>query len=188
MKPTNTYEFTMAPNGSYKLLVAGDYFKILEASGNVDVEADWGRLTNLTAGQGLEQSPFQYLFFKDRSGGANAMRVVIGDEKFIDGQSGAVSVSNNVVARSAVMANANVTVTNASAVHSAANSSRQYLLIQNKHASGNLFVSFGAAATTANGVRVGPGGAYESGAVCPTGAVHIIGDIASNADVVIVEG
>lgn len=188
MKPTNTYEFTLIGNGSYRLLVAGDYFKILSASGAVDVEADWGRLTNLTAGQGLESSPFQYLYFRDRTGGANAIKVVIGDEKFIDGQSGAVSVSSNVAARSGTFANASVTVTNASAVHAAANSARQYLLVQNKHASGILYLAFGAAATAANGVRIAPGGSYESGVVCPTGSINIIGDIVSNADVVIVEG
>ena len=188
MKPTNTYEFNMTPNGAYRLLVSGDYFKILSSSGAVDVEADWGRLTQLTAGQGLEDSEFKYLFFRDRSGGANALRVVIGDEKFIDGMSGAVSVSTNVAARSAVFSNTNVTVTNASAVHAAANFARQYLLIQNKHSSSNLHVTFGATATAANGVRISPGGSFESGGVCPTADVHIIGDVASNPDVVIVEG
>lgn len=187
-KPTTTYEFTIPANGSYKLLVAGDYFKILSASGTVDVQADWGSLSGLIAGQGLEQSEFKYLFFRDRSGASNAMRVVIGDEKFVDGMAGTVEVSRAVVPRSANFDNLQKTVTNANGQLLAANTARQYLLIQNKDTAGNVFVAFGKAATTANGVRVIPGGALELVGVCSTQEIRAIGDIASNANVVTVEG
>lgn len=188
LKPTDIYEFTVPANGSYRLMVQGDYFKLLAASGAVDVLADWGRLSGLTSGQGLEESPFKSLLFTDKTGGPNVLRVVIGDQKFIDGVSGSAAISSNVVARVGGVTQGSVTVTNASAQHAAANTARQYLLVQNRDAAGVIYLRFGAAATTATGISIPPGGNYESGFVCPTQAVHIIGSIASNPNVLIVEG
>ncbi len=82
--------------------------------------------------------------------------------------------------------NAQVTVTNASAQILAANANRQYLLIQNNDPVGNIFISFGAAATLLNGVKIPPGQAYELNNVCDDQAIFVIGDIASNANCVIV--
>lgn len=189
MKPTKFYDFTVPANGTYRLLVAGDYFKIMSASGPLNVQADWGELRGLIAGQGLEDSPFAFLNMQDASGAPNAVRVVIGDEKFVDGLGGTVNVGTNNAAQSGAFANAQRTVTNASAQLLAANAAREYLLIQNKSASGTIWVGFGAGAVTqANGVRIIPGGFYESGFVCSTQEVQAIGDIASNADIVTVEG
>jgi hypothetical protein len=189
MKPTSFYDFTIPANGTYRLLVAGDYFKIMNATGAVNVQADFGNLRGLIAGQGLEDSPFKFLVFDDASGASNAVRVVIGDEKFVDGLGGTVNVSQAVVARSNSFANVAKTVTNASAQLLAANPARQYLLIQNRDTAGSLYVNFGAgAATVANGVLISPGGSYETGSVCTTQAVQCIGSIASNANVLTVEG
>lgn len=82
------------------------------------------------------------------------------------------------------------TVTSASAQLLAANASRSYLLIQNNSTTGDIFVRLdGAAATTANGIRIpGNGGSYELQDYNPTGAVTAIGSIASNPNIVIVEG
>ncbi len=84
--------------------------------------------------------------------------------------------------------NTGVTVTNASQQFLAANASRKYLLIQNKDATGTIYVNFGAAATVANGVRLTPGAVYEMTGMPPNNSINIIGDIASNANVVLVEG
>lgn len=81
------------------------------------------------------------------------------------------------------------TVTNASAQVLAANAAREYLLIQNKSASGTIWVCFGAGpATSANGIAIGPGGFWEWNANVPTNAVQCIGSLASNPDVLTVEG
>lgn len=82
--------------------------------------------------------------------------------------------------------NSAITVTNASQEFAAANSDRKYLLIQNKDSVGNIYVNFGAAATVANGVKIIPGGNYELNNIAPNNSVNIIGDIASNANVVLV--
>lgn len=189
MKPSSFYIFTIPAFSVYQLQVIGDYFKIIEASGAVNIKAEWGELKGLIAGQGLEATPFNRLEITDASGTSNTVRIYVGDEKFIDGLAGTVSVSSSTVPRSGSFANLNKTVTNASAQLLAANAARQYLLIQNKDTAGNLYVGFGAgAATVANGVRIIPGGALELVGVCTTQAIQCIGDIANNPNVVTVEG
>lgn len=80
------------------------------------------------------------------------------------------------------------TITNASAELVASNTNRQYLLIQNKSASGAIYINFGATATLANGIRLNPGDSYEMSDVISIQAINAIGSIASNPDVVVVEG
>ncbi|CAN7409245.1 hypothetical protein [Acidovorax sp. LjRoot194] len=190
LKPTQFYDITVPANGAYRLLVAGDYFKLMTATGAVNVQADWGELRGLIGGQGLEESNFSYLNFTDVSGASNPIRVFIGDKKFIDGLGGTINVGTNNVPLSAAFANLQKTVTSTSAQLLAANANRKYLLIQNKDTAGNLYIGFGAGAVTAaNGIRVIPGGSYElPGGICTTQEIRAIGDIASNANVTTVEG
>lgn len=123
---------------------------------------------------------------------AQTVVVVIADGHVkYDRFSGSVSVTNfpAAVAVNGPMSNAGKTVTNASAQLLAANASRRFLMIQNKDAAGNIFVTLdGSAATTANGVKIVPGGSLILDIYTPTGAVMAIGDIASNANIVVVEG
>lgn len=186
-KPSQFYEFTIAASAAYVLTVSGEYFKVMAADAPVDVKADWGELKGLIAGQGLEKSPFARLMVMNTSAAPNKVRIFIGDEKFIDGMNGSVVVSETRVARSVFACEA-VNVTNASAQIKAANVERQYLLVQNKDMAATVWLCFGTAATAANGVRIPPGGAWESAAVAPSNAVHAIGDTAGNANVVVVEG
>lgn len=189
MKPSGIYIFTLQANAPYQLDVAGDYFKILSASGALNIRAEWGTLNGLIAGQGLEDSPFSRLQIQDASGAVNLVRIFIGDEKFVDGLGGTVNVGDSVVPRSAAFVNVQKTVTSASAQLLAANPVREYLLIQNRDTAGSVYVNFGAsAATVANGVLIGPGGSYELIGVCSTQAIQAIGSTANNPNVLTVEG
>jgi len=81
------------------------------------------------------------------------------------------------------------TVTTASSGMLGANGNRGYLLIQNKDAVGNIWVRVdGGGATVATGVQIGPGSTWEITGRLPTGAINAIGDIASNPNVLVVEG
>lgn len=81
------------------------------------------------------------------------------------------------------------TVTNASAQLLAANAARKMLLIQNKSATGTIYLRLdGAAATVANGLRLGPGDSLSLENYVPTGAIFAIGDIASNTEVLTMQG
>lgn len=191
MKPSGFYDFTIPAWGAYTLTVAGDYFKILAATGQVSVKAKWGELRKLIAGQGLEASPFDRLELRDETGANNVIRIFVGDEKFIDGMTGTVNIGTMPAAKQAnsgVFTNLQQTVTNTGGVLLAANVNRQYLLVQNKDAAGNLYLSFGVAATAANGVKVVPGGAFELVGTQTTQAIYALGDVASNTNIVTVEG
>lgn len=65
--------------------------------------------------------------------------------------------------------------------------SRRYFMVQNKSATGTIWVYLGFGATTNNGVRLGPGDSLEYAGYAPDNEITAIGDIASNPDVVIVE-
>lgn len=84
--------------------------------------------------------------------------------------------------------NTQKTVTTTAAQLVASNANRKYLLIQNKDASGSIYVTFNATATVANGVLIGPGASYELNSNVSTDSVSAIGSIASNANIVVVEG
>ena len=188
MKPSQFYDFTIPANGAYTLTVGGDYFKIMRALGPVSIRSSFGELKKLVAGQGLEDSPFDRLELRDESGAANAVSIFIGDRKFIDGLGGIVDIGQARVPVSPGFVNTAATVTNASAVLVPPNPARQYLLVQNKALTGDVYISFGGAATAANGVRVVAGGFYELSAIVPLGAIHAIGSVASNPNVLVVEG
>jgi hypothetical protein len=186
MKPSGFYAYTLAANASINLPVTGDYFKIMSATGLVCVKSDFGALDDLIAGQGLENTPFRFLTIVNKTASANTVRIFVGDENFIDGMSGAIAVTSTAMPTAGTHANTQATVTNVAAQLEAANTARKYLMVQNNHATGILYLGFAAGVTAANGIKVVPGGFYEPACV-PTGAIHAIGDIASNASIVIVK-
>ena len=81
-----------------------------------------------------------------------------------------------------------ITVTNSSQALVAANGLRRILLIQNNHATATIYFSFGStAATTAMPAVVAGGSVYWSGAGIPNQAVNLIGSVASNTTVPVME-
>ena len=188
MLQATIYTDTIAANAVLPRLFTGAYFNILSSTGPINVRTDEVNLKGLTAGQGFEKQPFQRLEISDASGATNTIRYVISDEGFLAGLTGNMTISSIVPVQSGSFANTNATVTNASAQLVAANTARKYLLIQNNSATGTIYVRFGTAATVATGVAISPGGAYEMDAAQSTQAIHAIGDIASNANIVVVEG
>ncbi len=182
------YTETIAAGQTSRRLFSGAYFKIISATGALNVRTDVVNLTALVSGQGFEKAPFTFLELTDASGASNTIRYTVATEGFLDGITGAMQITSQVPVQSGSFANSQKTVTNASAILVAANSARKYLLIQNQHATGNLYLQFGGAASIGPAIKVSPGGNYELNAVQSTQAIHAIGDVASNAAVVVVEG
>jgi hypothetical protein len=79
------------------------------------------------------------------------------------------------------------TVTNSTGQLLAANTSRKSLLVQNNHATGIIYLNFGASATTAN-MQLGPGQSLFVTSQVPSQAINAIGSVASNTAVVVIEG
>jgi hypothetical protein len=168
------------------------YFdRVTTGYASVSLRQEGGALDPLTfvSGDSLE-CPFASLLLNAPAQPGKTLRLVIGNGISIRGGTGlstGTSIASIVSSRSA-NANTQKTVTSTSAQLMAAAAARNYLLIQNKDASGSIYLNFGAgAATVANGVLVGPGGNYEP-SVIPTDAIQAIGSIASNANIVVVEG
>lgn len=86
-----------------------------------------------------------------------------------------------------------VTVTTTSAVILAANANRKYLLVQNRSSTGTIYLNLNGATATngtgGNGIEILPKSSYENNSVwVSTAGITAIGSIASNPDVLVVEG
>ena len=196
-----TYSQTFATATTWELNVTGRYFTTLECNQPVNVRfyrggqlLDAGDIRGLLAGLEMTlgdindtRPAFDRVQVDVQAG--DTVKIGIGNGQGRYNRAAAtVTVTSNIVPQTAVFDNLQKTVTSASAVLLAANAAREYLLVQNNNATGSLFVSFGKTATVTNGVRVIPGGSLELIGVCTTQAIHCIGDIASNTNVVTVEG
>lgn len=204
MRNANNYSITLTAGGVYRQLVSGQYFKITSATGTVSVKSERARLDSLSVGQGMESTPFDWLEFTDTSGAGNTVKFVVADNGFLDGSTGNVgilgtanvnvvntpnvSVTASVQPISGAFSHAQITVTTSSSQILAANASRKYFLIQNNDATGVIFLTFGVSALLTTGIRIAPGGVYEMSDVQTSQTINVIGDIASNTNVIYAAG
>ena len=179
-----------------ELAVKGDYVRLRSAPYDVILEnPETSEKVEGSQGDDFELSPFKRLKVTNTGGVDSIFKLTISQGKKAGSAqvagniavSGGVTVNSQIPAQ-AVGSNTQKTVTNASTSLVAANAQREYLLIQNKDATGNIYIVFNAAATVAAGVKITPGGSFELNSNILTAQIFAIGDIASNANVVVVEG
>lgn len=185
-----TYSQAIAAVGTWRLGVPGSYFRLLSLTGPVDVQFLRHGTVVFAAGQvmdGFWSKPaggFDEVIVTSASAQTVTLGITTGDAGY-DRAAGSVSITNV----NGAFTNTGKTVTNASAQLLAANAARRFLLVQNKDASGNIWVTLdGSAATAGNGVKISPGGSLILDTYAPTGEIRAIGDIASNVNIVTVEG
>lgn len=192
-----TYQQTFAVAQTWELNIPGKYFTTLECLFPLNVRFYRGG-TLLDAGEvrgmlaGLEMmlgniGDFQPAFDRvqiDVQAG-DTVKIGIGNGQGRYNRAG--EITKNTVPRSEQFDNLQKSVATASGVLLAANTSRQYLLIQNKDTSANVFIAFGKPATAAAGVRVIPGGAFEMVGICTTQEIHAIASVATS-NITVVEG
>lgn len=171
----------------------GDFFRLMESTDPLDVRfyyqgKEVSEANNVGEGfaEKFRVGTFDRVQIESATTQAIQFVIRLGADIFYDKPpTGAVVVTNT----SGAFTQAQKTVTNASAQLLAANAQRRYLLIQNNDAAGAIFVTMdGSAATTANGIKIEPGGSYECSGFCPSGAIFAIGSVANNPNVVTVEG
>jgi hypothetical protein len=176
----------------------GKYFTILAATSPVDIamfkggkKLDFGDikgvLSGIEIGGNQEGVDFDRVQVTTTAAGTVTIGIGNGQVRYNRGAA-SVDVLSQEPVRTGAVTQAAATVTTASAVLVAAKSNRKYLLVQNKSLTGNIWLVFGAAATQALGIKVVPGGFYELNQAIPTQEIRAVGDIASNPDVVVVEG
>lgn len=94
MTPSKIYQFTVPAGGAFALQAIGSYFKVQAATGQVEVRGDtFGTVGVLLPGQGMRGSAFGRLEFRDLSGSANMVTVLIAGSDFVDDRiSGSVEI------------------------------------------------------------------------------------------------
>lgn len=193
-----TFSQTFTGSTTWVLNVTGKYFTTLLCTNAINVrfylggkQLDLGQISQLLAGLEVtlgDIADIQPAFDRVEVDvtGPDTIQIGIGNGQARYNRSqGSVAVTNV----NGAFTQAAATVTTTSAQLLAAKASRRYLLIQNNDATGDIFVRLdGVAATLTNGVKIAAGGSYELTNYVPTGAITAIGSIASNANIVIVEG
>lgn len=170
----------------------GDFFRLMQTSANVTVYfyrqgREVARADDVSGGY-AERFGESFDEIAIESDAAQSVQFVcrLGNQVFYDQPPQGLVIVQNV---NGAFSQAQKTVTSASTAIAAANIVRRYLMVQNNDPSGDVFVTVdGTPATTAKGLKVPAGGALELAGFAPTGAVNAIGSIASNANVVVVEG
>mgnify|MGYP001457245525 CR=1 FL=1 len=185
--------------GTWEINIPGKYFALIACNNACNIrfykggkKLDLGEINGIlsglecTMGDIADPSP-AFDRVQVEATGADTVTIGIGNGQARYNRGGQSNVT--VLNVNGPFAQAAATVTNASAQLIAASATRRYALIQNKDVTGNIWVNLaGAAATTANGIKIGPGGSLEIPSFAPTGAIFAIGDIASNANIVTVTG
>lgn len=193
---TFTQSFTVGT--TWTLNVPGKYFTTLACSNPINVrfykggkQLDLGQISQLLAGLevtlgNIADTAAAFDRIEIDTTGADTVQVGIGNGQARYNRSqGSVAITNV----SGAFVNAQKTVTTTSGTLLAANAARRYLLVQNNDATGDIYVRLdGIAATTTTGIKLPAGGSLELQGYAPTGAITAIGSIASNANIVTVEG
>lgn len=79
------YDFTLTAGGSQAILAGGEYFRILSATGALDVTVEGkGTMPDLLAGQAIKGLPFQRLVLRDKSGAPNTGFILVASSEFVD--------------------------------------------------------------------------------------------------------
>lgn len=172
---------------------SGDFFRLMQAPSVINVQyyrngalLDEAKSVGAGYAERFKNGGFDRVAITSSTAQNIQIAMRLGNEVFYDTPPvGNVAITNV----SGAFTNVQATVTNASTTINPARPTRRYLLIQNNDPTGDIFVRLdGAAATTLTGVRIPAGGSYEITGYVPTGAITAIGSIASNPNVVIVEG
>jgi hypothetical protein len=193
------HNLTITAGQTVEFFEPGDFFRVMEADNPLTV-------IFYSAGKEVARADGVLEGYAERFRGGQFDRVWVSsattqvlqlvtrlgnDVAYDKAPTGATTVTNTVtvVVEPDPVAQAQRTVTNASAQMIAANATRRYLFVQNNDATGVIYLNVaGAAATVANGIRILPGESFEMANPAPSAAIFAIGSIASNANVISVEG
>lgn len=182
----------IAAGGMLEFQESGNFFRLLATGGDVTIRfyrkgAQFADAVGVSAGYAETFGEgFDKITIESVTAQTVKFAIRLGSQiRFDMPPQGNVSVTNF----SGSVVQSKKTVTNAAGDLLAANPARRYLLIQNNDAAGVVFINFSGAATAANGLKIAPGGNYTADAsFCPVNAISAIGSIASNANVIVVEG
>lgn len=188
---------SIAAGTALSINIAGNSFYIDQDTANVGNATVHFQDTNLGASSAplfvsagfIANVPFTQILIENNAQAGKRLRIFYGvDIDFQAGINASIAISGTVdigaTAKQNMVTN-QVTVTNASAYLTA---NKNYLLVQNNHPTANIYLAFGVTATLSNSIKVGPGGSFELSNPGMLNSVNVIGDIASNSNVVVMYG
>lgn len=186
--------FAMTAGQRIEFYEPGDFFRLMAATSDLSIEyyrngKEIAEAIAITVGyaEKFEGEGFDRFAITN---GATAQTITIASRNGSSVQydtppNGQVTVTNTGTPS---WNQAQKTVTTTSGLVSGANTARRYLLIQNNDLSGTIYIRFGVTATIGPSIKIDPGGSFSmEGTFCHTGAIHAIGDIASNPNVMFLE-
>lgn len=179
---------SIAAGNAMVINIAGNSFYIdadTETVGDARVHFQDATLNNASApiyvsAGSIMTVPFTQILIENDAQPGKRLRILYGVD--IDFRAG-VNASINAINQSQVrktFASTNLSIGTTSTVIQAANLNRDYMLLQNNHATANLWVKVdGSVAAVGTGIKVGPGGSLELSNTVPTNAILAISDTAS---------
>ncbi len=186
------YTFKVAVGAVFDLTAAGNYIRIRSVTGgssvNISIQnEDGNEQAELSQGDDCEFTPFSRLRISHDGTVEQVIKLMVAKDR----KSGSAQISGSINTQISVgpwMTQKTVTNAAATANNFMPLSARSYLLIQNKSATGSIYLNVNGVATVANGLRLGPGESYEvPAAIRFACGISAIGDIPSNTEVVTIE-
>ncbi len=184
---------TLSAGVGIEFIEEADFFRVMKAV-PTDLEIifyaqgrEIAKATGIEAGYAERTSVrFDKVRITSATGGLLEFVMRLGsDVRYDKAPTGTVTITGN----QGSFAQYPTTVTSTTGEIVAPKADRRYLLIQNNDATGIVYINLaGANATAANGVRLLPGESYENSGFLSTNSVKAIGSIASNPNVVVVQG
>lgn len=185
---------TLSASQRLEFSVQGDFFRLMQAAQPLMVQfyrngAEIAEAVDVAAGY-AERFRTQKFDRIAITNGAISQSVQIAardgnDVAYDTPPNGNVQITNN----GGLFSQTTHTVTTTSSQLKAQATLRRYLLIQNRNATGIIYVMVnGLTATVADGIEIGPGGSLEFNTFVPIAAITAIGSIASNTNVIVLEG
>ena len=182
---------TINAGSSIEFQELADFFRVLTAQSTVDLTfySNGARVASASSvGAGYAEKfsqPFDKVVITSAVTQTIQLVARLGNEVRYDNLTGNVAITNV----NGAFTQSQKTVTNASAQLAASNAIRRYMLIQNNDSAGDIYVRVdGATATATTGIKIRPGGSYELQGFVASGSITAIGSIASNANIVMIEG
>lgn len=186
---------TMTAGQRLEFYERGDFFRLMEATAPLTVDyylnsKELAEAANVGVGyaERFMDEGFDKIAITSSADQTISFATRLGNEVWYDTPpNGQVTVTNT----SGVFTTNQRTITTTPATIFSNSTARRYLLIQNNDTNGIVYVRFGGALgsfSVASSIQIPPGGSLELQGFVHSGSIHMAGSIASNANVVTVEG
>lgn len=184
-----TVSMAFTAGQTIKIFALGNYFQLLETTAGVDIDFMIDGAVQSSA------SNMEFGFYSKPAAGFTELNLTSATAQTIkfawgigEGGYNRTVGSVSIVSQQSAFTQAQKTVTNVSAQLLAARPGRLFFYVENNDATGDIFVTLdGSAATVLNGKKIPPGGNLLLDVRLPSAAIFAIGNIASNANIVVMD-